>query len=188
MMPMMRPPAAFLAELAGEPRRVLDIAAGHGLFGITIARRSPQTRVVAVDWVNVLALARENAQAAGLDGRYETLPGSAFEVDLGSGYDLALLTNFLHHFDPPTCQKLLERLHRVLVPGGRVLTLEMVPNADRVTPPAVAAFSLMMLGTTEAGDAYTFSQYEAMFGAAGFSRSELLPIDGSPQQVVVSYR
>ena len=36
--------------------RVLDIAAGHGLFGITIAQRTPQAQIVAVDWAGVLKL------------------------------------------------------------------------------------------------------------------------------------
>src|SRR5437667_349702 len=87
------------AETAGEPWKVLDIAAGHGLFGIAVARQNPNSQIVALDWSNVLAVAQENARAAGLGDRYHTLPGSAFEVDYGGDYDLVLLTNFLHHFD-----------------------------------------------------------------------------------------
>ena len=55
--------------------------------------------MVALDWASVLEVAKENAQAAGVADRYTTLEGSAFDVDYGSGYDLVLLTNFLHHFD-----------------------------------------------------------------------------------------
>src|ERR1700687_2922451 len=90
--------------------KVLDIAAGHGMFGITLARRNPNARIVALDWASVLEVARENAQKAGVADRYETLPGSAFEVDFGGGYDLVLLTNFLHHFDVPTCEGLLRKV------------------------------------------------------------------------------
>ncbi len=190
MVPIIQPAAAAIARLvnvpAGGPRKILDIAAGHGMFGITLARDNPQAEVVAVDWAPVLALARENAQAAGLDGRYHTLPGSAFEVDFGSGYDLALLTNFFHHFDPPTCQKLMTKVRGALAPTGRAVTLDFVPNDDRVTPPPAAAFSLIMLATTAAGDAYTFQEYDAMFRASGFSRNELHPIEGYPGQLILS--
>src|SRR6185369_2508977 len=96
-------------------------------------------------------------------GRFETIPGSAFTADFGSGYDLVLLTNFLHHFDVPTNEALLRKVHAALKPGGRAVTLEFVPNEDRVSPPVAAEFSLMMLGNTPAGDAYTFSELDRMF-------------------------
>jgi 2-polyprenyl-3-methyl-5-hydroxy-6-metoxy-1,4-benzoquinol methylase len=79
--------------------RVLDIAAGHGLFGIEIAKQNREAHIVALDWARVLDVAYENACKAGVGKRYERLPGSAFEVDYGGPYDAVLLTNFLHHFD-----------------------------------------------------------------------------------------
>ncbi len=167
---------------------MLDIAAGHGLFGITLAQHNPNAEVVAVDWPNVLAVAEENAQAAKVAARYRTVRGSAFDVDYGNGYDLVLLTNFLHHFDPPTCEKLLHKVHAALAPGGRAVTLEFVPNEDRVSPPIPATFAMVMLGTTPSGDAYTFSEYERMFRNAGFSSSELHPLPPTPHQVVMSHK
>jgi ubiquinone/menaquinone biosynthesis C-methylase UbiE len=133
-----------------------------------------------------LEVAREHAQRAGVAERYRLLPGDAFEVDLGSGYDVVLLTNFLHHFDPPTCERLLQRVARSLAPGGVAATLEFMPNEDRVTPPPTARFALTMLTTTAAGDAFTFKDYEAMFRNAGFSRNELHALPESPQGVMLS--
>jgi len=191
MAPMMALPADLIAKTvggAGKKSKVLDIAAGHGLFGIAIAKHDPNAEIVAVDWPNVLAVATENAKAAGVAARHRTLPGSAFDVDLGSGYDLVLLTNFLHHFDAPTCEKFLRRIHGVLAPCGRAVTFEFVPNEDRISPPIPAKFSLIMLGTTPAGDAYTFSELERMFRNAGFPSSELRPLPPSPGQLVISQK
>jgi ubiquinone/menaquinone biosynthesis C-methylase UbiE len=192
MAPMMSLPAQLMTRLitgdATRKLKVLDIAAGHGLFGITFAKSNPDAAVVAVDWPNVLEVARENAQSAGVAGQYTTLAGSAFEVDYGTGYDLVLLTNFLHHFDVTTCERLLKKVYAALTGGGRAVTLEFVPNEDRVSPPAAAAFSMMMLGTTPSGDAYPFSEYERMFRNVGFSRSELHPLPPSLHQVIISYK
>jgi 2-polyprenyl-3-methyl-5-hydroxy-6-metoxy-1,4-benzoquinol methylase len=192
MIPMMKSSAEEIAEIVGarrgEPWKVLDIAAGHGIFGITIARHNPQAQIVALDWPNVLALAEENAKAAGVDARFRKLPGDALEVDYGSDYDLILLTNFLHHFDIPTCKKVARKVYEALKPGARAVTLEFVPNEDRVTPPVAAMFSLMMLGGTPAGDAYTFSEYDEMFRGAGFARNELHELTMSPERVIVSYK
>lgn len=190
MAPMMALPAELIAKLVGAAEgrkwKILDIAAGHGLFGITLAKHNPNAEVVAVDWPKVLEVARTNARAAGAAGRYRTLPGSAFDVDYGEGYDLVLLTNFLHHFDIPTCEGLLRKVHAALAPGGRAVTFEFVPNEDRVSPPIPAKFSMIMLATTQHGDAYTFSEYERMFRNAGFASCELHPLPPTPQQVVIS--
>jgi ubiquinone/menaquinone biosynthesis C-methylase UbiE len=190
MAPLMRIPALAIAEMAAGtgPCRVLDIAAGHGLFGIEIGRKNPQAEIVALDWAHVLEVAKANARHAGLDGRHRTLPGSAFEVEFGNGYNLALLTNFLHHFDLATCEKLLKRVYKALSPGGRAVTLEFVPNDDRVTPPDAASFSLVMLGSTKSGDAYTFAEYERIFANAGFARSEHHRIPNSPQSIIISHK
>lgn len=190
MAPLTIPNAEFLAGLTGaakaEPCKVLDIAAGHGMYGITVAKRNPNAQVVAVDWPAVLEVAKENARKIGVADRHTTKPGSAFETDFGEGYDYVLLTNILHHFDEPTCGKLMRRVHAALKPSGKALTLEFVPNEDRVTPPMAAAFSLVMLAGTDAGDAYTFAQYEKMFRNAGFAKTTLHPVPEMPQQVLVS--
>jgi ubiquinone/menaquinone biosynthesis C-methylase UbiE len=192
MTPMAAMPAMAIAgmfgDLAGRELKVLDIAAGHGLYGIAFAQRFPEASVYALDWPAVLEVAKENARAAGVAERHGAIEGSAFDADFGEGYDVVLLTNFLHHFDPPTCETLLRKVRAALKDGGRALTLEFVPNEDRVTPPVNAAFSLTMLAGTPGGDAYTFPELERMFSNAGFSRSELRDLPASPQKLVVSHK
>ncbi len=190
MAPMMAMPAQMIVKLvdpnADRKLKILDIAAGHGLFGISFAKNNPQAEIHAVDWKAVLEVARENAQQAGVADRYHTIEGSAFDVEFGSGYDLVLITNFLHHFDPPTNETLLRKIHAALADGGRVATLEFIPNDDRVTPPDSAGFSMMMLVGTPNGDAHTFAELEKMFANAGFSRSTLHPLQPTIQSVVIS--
>jgi ubiquinone/menaquinone biosynthesis C-methylase UbiE len=190
MAPLTVPSSEFIAGLLrveeGQPTKVLDIAAGHGMYGITIARKNPKAQVVALDWPAVLEVAQENAKKFGVADRYSVRPGSALETDMGSGYDFVLLTNIFHHFDMSTCEKLMRRVQSALKPGGQAITLEFVPNEDRVAPPTAAAFSLITLANTDSGDAYTFPEYEKMFRNAGFAKSTLHPVPDMPQQVIVS--
>jgi hypothetical protein len=51
-----------------------------------------------------------------------------------------------------------------------------------------ATFALMMLGSTPAGDAYTFSEYQSMWREAGLNRHEMLDVPNSAQRVIVSGR
>jgi precorrin-6B methylase 2 len=192
MAPITAPSAAFMAEVAGmadgKPAKVLDVAASHGMFGITFAKQNPNARIVALDWPAVLEVAKENARASGVSDQISLLPGSVFEADLGSGYDVVLLTNILHHFDSPTIERMLARIHAALKPGGKVITLEFVPNEDRVSPATAATFSIIMLAGTDAGDAYTFSEYDQMFRRAGFGKSTLHQLPNGPQQLLVTER
>ncbi|MGP8250607.1 MAG: methyltransferase [Terracidiphilus sp.] len=184
MGPMAGPLGAMVLKGSNEPMRVLDIAAGHGLFGIEIAKQNRNAHVTGLDWAPVLRVALKNAEKAGVQDRYDMLPGSAFEVNYGGPYDVVLLTNFLHHFDKPTNVGLLKKVRAALKPGGCAATLEFVPNPDRVSPPMPAAFAMTMLTTTADGDAYTFAELEAMYSEAGFKEISENPIPMSPHTVV----
>lgn len=192
MAPMMQLPARMLVNLVGgdreRPIRVLDVAAGHGIFGVSIAEQYPHAHITALDWPNVLAVASENAKQAGVAERHVLRPGSAFEVDWSGPYDLVLLTNFFHHFDLATCSDLASRAYAALAPGGRAITLEFIPDEDRLNPPSTASFALTMLATTAHGDAYTFAEYQQIFQTAGFLRSELYALPPTAQQAVISYK
>jgi 2-polyprenyl-3-methyl-5-hydroxy-6-metoxy-1,4-benzoquinol methylase len=190
---VMTPVTAMAAQMVapkvsqpGRKQKVLDIAAGSGIFGISVALTNPEAEIVALDWSNVLEVAKENASRAGIENRFRTLAGDAFKTDFGSGYDLVLVPNFLHHFDEPTSVQFLKRVRAAMNPGARLATVEFVPNEDRISPPVAASFSLMMLGNTENGDTYTFHQFDQMFRKAGFGESishDLLP---SPLTLIIT--
>lgn len=190
MGPMMGPAAKGAAELVlldpSRNSRVLDISASHGAYGIAFAKKNPQAHLVALDWEAVLAVTEENAAAAGLADRFSKIIGDAFTVDLGSDYDVVLVPNFLHHFNVADCTRFLRRVHAALLPGGRVVIVEFVPNEDRITPPPAASFSLVMLGTTPEGDAYTFAEYQDMLTAAGFHDSSMHPLPPTVQTAVIA--
>jgi hypothetical protein len=181
--------AAHVALWQQPPRKVLDIAAGHGMYGIAVAKVAPNAEIVAVDWKTVLAIALRNAENAGVGDRYRTIAGSAFEVDWGSAYDLVLLPGFLHHFDHQTCVALLAKIRAGLSTVGQTWLVEFVPNEDRVSPaPMPAAFAYTMLGTTPKGDAYTATELNAMARDAGFLRATVTSLTAGPESLVTFER
>jgi 2-polyprenyl-3-methyl-5-hydroxy-6-metoxy-1,4-benzoquinol methylase len=192
MAQLMVPAAQAIAQLlkpALEKKsvpRVLDIAAGHGTFGITVAEQVPTAQVYAVDWANVLEVAGENARARGVGDRYHLCPGSAFEVDFGTSFAAAMVTNFLHHFDAATNVGLLKKVFSALNPGGELVVLEFVPNEDRISPPIPAMFSVTMLSHTPRGEAFTFADLAEMCRAAGFEAGRLVQLAPMPQSLVLA--
>lgn len=174
------------SELAiWSPRKVLDVAAGHGMFGIAIAEAVTGAQITAIDWQAVLSVARENAEAAGVSGRYHTSAGSAFDADWGSEFDLVLLANFLHQLDHDACVSLLRKACRSLASGGRAVAIEFLPNEDRVSPHFPAMFAFQMLGSTPQGGAYTAREFEEMGRAAGSGKVIAKPLPPTPQSLIL---
>ena len=192
MAPVMQVPAKRLAQYldpkADQPLAILDIAAGHGLFGLALAQQNSKTTVTAIDWPNVLTVAQTHAQERGLSNQFKTLSGNAFDTPFGNPHDITILANILHHFDPNACITLLKKVYGNLSPNGRVAILEFIPNTDRVSPPEEAAFALVMLATTLNGDVYTVDELNNMCLQAGFSHTHLHALGQGEQQVVIGFK
>jgi 2-polyprenyl-3-methyl-5-hydroxy-6-metoxy-1,4-benzoquinol methylase len=188
MAAMTGPSAGVVAQLtAGSgPTQVLDIAAGHGMYGLTIAQRNPAAQIHALDWKNVLAVAHENAVKFGVADRWHAIEGSAFVTDYGSGYDVVLVTNFIHHFDVSTNTGLFKKVRAAMKPGGKMAIVEMAVNDDRVTPPGAGMFAMTMLTTTPAGDAFSQREIESMSTAAGFHGVTHHAVPNTPQTVTIA--
>jgi predicted nicotinamide N-methyase len=189
MMPFAAPAAkrvaAHLSTLADPPYTVLDIAAGHGLYGIEVAKAFPDALVTAMDWAEVLAVAKTNAEAAGVADRIRMVAGNALELDWGGDYDLILLPNFLHHFDSDTCTSLLRKVKANLNAGGHALGVDFVPDEDRTSPPIPVMFAFQMLATTPSGDAYTTGELDMMARNAGFLGARTRSLAPVPERLII---
>lgn len=184
--PVAKLTAAELARMAPGATRILDVAAGSGIFGIAMLRTLPAARAVALDWAPVLEVARENATRRKVADRLEFLPGSAFATDFGKGFDIILMPNFIHHFDEPTNIALMQRARAALKPNGRLAIVEFVRPEDAVPSEPVATFALIMRATTPAGDAYSGAEIDEMARAAGFRRTSATALGRTEQTLIVA--
>lgn len=183
--PVAKRVAVHLSTLSEPPYTVLDIAAGHGLYGIEVAKAFPDTLVTAIDWAEVLAVAKTNAEAAGVADRIRMVPGNALDLDWGGDFDLILLPNFLHHFDFDTCTSLLRKVKANLAAGGQALSVDFVPNEDRVSPPIPVMFAFQMLATTPGGEAYTTSELDKIAKNAGFLGARTRSLAPTPESLII---
>jgi SAM-dependent methyltransferase len=174
MAPLAQPVAEFAAAaLAAEsdgPIRVLDLAAGHGLYGCEIALRNRRAQVFALDFPRVLKVAIQNARRKGLKDRYHLLPGDLFKVGFGGPYDMVLAANLAHHLDQRSNHRLFEKCRQALNIGGRLVVIDSIPDA---------AFALHLLATSGDGRIYSLREYSRMLRSAGFGR--IRPVTSGPR-------
>lgn len=181
--PMSAGPAAALAEAlkvadAREPYPVLDIAAGSGVWGISIAQRSPMVRVRAVDWEGVLPVTRQMAEKFGVADRFQFVAGDLKDADFGSGHKLATLGHILHSEGERRSRALLRRVFQALAGGGTIAIQEFLVNEDRTGPPMGLVFSVNMLVNCEEGDTYSLKEIGGWLEQAGFVHVRTLEAPG----------
>jgi 3-hydroxy-5-methyl-1-naphthoate 3-O-methyltransferase len=188
--PMNLPMAQALGRILGvaerrEPLRILDIAAGSGVWGIGVSQQSPLATVTAVDWPKVLEVTRRFAAEAGMASRFSYLAGDAAEVDFGGGFHLAILGHILHSEGERRSRSLLRKTFAALASGGTIAIAEFLVDADRSGPPMGVIFGLNMLLNTEEGDTFSFEEIASWLGEAGFVEPRRVD-PGGPASLVLA--
>ena len=158
--------------------RVLDLAAGSGVWGIAMAQASEKVSVTAVDWPEVIPVTRKTVARFGLADRFSFVEGDLLQVDFGSGHNLATLGHILHSEGSERSQALLKKTFQALAPGGTISIAEFLVNADRTGPVNALFFAVNMLVNTESGDTYSFEEISSWLEAAGFTDARKLDAPG----------
>jgi ubiquinone/menaquinone biosynthesis C-methylase UbiE len=186
--PMSYPAAQALArhlDFQGSPVRVLDLAAGSGVWGIALAQSAENVHVTAVDWPEVIPVTRKTAGRFRLGERFSFVEGDILQADFGSGYNVATLGHILHSEGRERSRKLLSKTFDALASGGTIAIAEFLVNADRTGPVNGLFFAVNMLVNTDTGDTYSFEEISEWLTAAGFVNARTLESPG-PSPLVLA--
>ncbi len=187
--PMSYPAAQTLARhLQGHatgPMRVLDLAAGSGVWGIAIAQSSDKVSVTAVDWPDVIPVTRKTVTRFGLADRFSFVPGDLMEADFGKDHTVATLGHIIHSEGKERSRALLAKTFEALAPGGTIAIAEFLVNAERTGPPQGLFFAVNMLVNTDTGNTYSFEEISSWLEEAGFMHPRTLESPG-PSPLVLA--
>lgn len=173
----------FVAAKAGDPQGgwVLDLATGTGDIASLMEKEHPQAQHIGADFsINMLHEAKkrftsQNIEWQASDANCLPYKDNSFE-SVTFGYLLRNVDDSL---------KVLQEIHRVLKPGGRVVCLDTTPPAKNILYPFIRLyfrFGIPLLGRMIASDEAAYSYltgstmdfYEAqeladIFSEAGFT-------------------
>jgi len=138
------------------PLVIADLGAGEGAFAMLLAERA--ARVIAVDSsAKMIEVGREQALRHGV-ANLEFRLGDMEELPIDSAsVDLVFFSQSLHHALHP--ERAIHEAFRILVPGGRIVLLDLVKHRFEE---ARELYADQWLGFSE-------SELEAMLEAAGFT-------------------
>lgn len=157
---------AAALDLSGR-NRLLDLGGGPGTYAVFFTLANPGMCATIFDRPASEPIARNVVRRFGLEDRVGFVGGDFLSDALPGGYDVAWLSQVLHGETPEEAAKLVARAGKTLSPGGLLVVQEFVLEDDRRGPEHPALFSLNMLVGTPGGQAYTWSEIEAMLKAAG---------------------
>ena len=150
------------------PMVIADLGAGEGTFSLLLSERA--TNVIAVDSsAKMIEVGREQALRHGVQnvdyrlGDMESLPIEDRAVDL------VFFSQSLHHALHP--QRAIEEAHRILVPGGRIVILDLLKHRFEE---AREIYADEWLGFSEA-------ELEAMLEKAGFMNLQSSVVHKEPE-------
>ena len=165
-------------KASAAPVRVLDLAAGSGVWGIGLAQSSPHVHVTAVDWHGVIPVTQKTVARFGLTGQFSFVEGDLQQADFGTGHSVATLGHILHSEGIERSKALLMKTFNALASGGTIAIQEFLVNADRTGPLGGLIFAVNMLVNTDRGDTFSFEEISGWLSEAGFVNARTLDTHG----------
>jgi len=170
-----------------QPSRILDMACGNGIYGFSLAKRHPNTHVCGIDWPSMQPHFEDTAREFGVVQRVHFIGDDIFEADISGQYDLVILSQVLHHFDPASCRRLLTKAKQHLQPSGRIVVLDfMTSDAPPTTEAIPRLFAAQMLGLTEGGDCYSVDFNRQLLAEQRFEDIEVHRLKGLPVHCITA--
>ena len=145
---------------------------GHGALLAAILGAHPGLRGVLFDLPHVAEGAKDRLAAAGVLDRCQVVGGDMFAA-VPAGGDAYILSRVIHDWDDERSVAVLAICRRAMAPEGKLLLVEeVIPPGDA---PAYGKLSDLNMLVGPGGRERTEAEYRALYAAAGFRLTRVLP-------------
>jgi SAM-dependent methyltransferase len=177
---------ANAALVPGEaPRRLVDVAGGHGGFSMAMCRRHPGLEATVLDLPPAVAVGRKIVEEEGYVDRIAFREGDVFELGLGEELDVVSVFNLVHHLPEERDRELCRMALDALRPGG-VLVVGDSERPDPGEPISQhGALSSLLFYAWSHGRNFNRREIAGWLEKAGFAEVEVHRNERSPWRIVV---
>jgi hypothetical protein len=160
---------------------VVDVGGGYGALLSAILTRTPGLRGVLFDRPEVAEGAKSSLASAGVLDRCEVVGGDMF-VEIPRGGDAYVFSRVIHDRDDERATVALRNCRRVIDPHGTLLLVEeVIPPGDA---PGYGKLSDLNMLVGPGGQERTEAEYRALYTAAGFAFTQIIPTQSRMSLIV----
>jgi SAM-dependent methyltransferase len=168
-----------------EPRKLVDVAGGHGGFSVAMCRRHPSLEATVLDLPPAAAVGREIVEEQGFADRVSFVEGDVFELGLGEELDVVSVFNLVHHLPEERDRELVRMAHEALRRGGWLV----LGDSERPLPgddvPRHGALSSLLFYAWSHGHNFSAAEIAGWLEQAGFEDVRVHRNERSPWRIVV---
>jgi SAM-dependent methyltransferase len=168
-----------------EPRRMVDVAGGHGGFSMAMCRRHSHLHATVLDLPPSAAVGRKIVAEQGFAERITFHEGDIFELGLGDELDVVSVFNLIHHLPEERDRELCRMAREALRPGGCLVIGDSArPEPGEQVSEHGAISSLLFYAWSHSRN-FAPSEVRAWMAEAGFAEIETHRNERSPWRMVV---
>jgi SAM-dependent methyltransferase len=172
----------------GKPRRILDVAGGHGGYSVALCERYPDATAVVLDLPPACTVGRGWVAQCGLTQRISFAEGNLLTSDWGVGYDVVLLFNILHNLEEADARAAIAKAHAALVPGGHLLVLDGDHRGKRGDRNAAEGFGELFFFALSASRTWPVPVLTGWLADAGFAPPRRIRLFSFPNMALLEAR
>lgn len=149
-------------------KELLDIGGGSGGLGITIAKSNPHLKATILDLPSVTPMTKKFVENEKANNQIKIFAADAINDPIPGLYDVVIARHLIQVLSKKNAQKLLNKIGTILKPGGSLYIIGFILENSRLAPPQAVDFNLVLITSSEFGEAYTDREYREWLRNAGF--------------------
>ena len=168
----------------GRHHRLLDIAGGTGSFLIAVLQHHGALKGTLFELPGACAVARQRLANEPERSRIDVVEGDVFKDPLPGGHDVVLIANVVHVFSAAHNIELMRKIRAHVMPGARLLLVDLWTDPSHSQPSAAALMSGQFLLTSGEGQVYSEQEADEWLAQTRWKKLERKTLPGPASCII----
>jgi len=168
----------------GRHHRLLDIAGGTGSFLIAVLQHHNALKGTLFELPGACAVARQRLANEPERSRIDVVEGDVFKDPLPGGHDVVLIANVVHVFSAAHNIELMRKIRAHVMPGARLLLVDLWTDPSHSQPSAAALMSGQFLLTSGEGQVYSEQEADEWLAQTRWKKLERKTLPGPASCII----